>query len=519
MAARLVPTLRYRDIAAAADWLCSAFGFKRMRIVTGVDGSIQQAHLGFGNDVIMLLPARDFGVEAAAPDLAVADMQSCYFVVDDADQHHRRAKAAGAEILDIRQYDLGGRGYSCRDPEGHVWSFGTYNPRQRQPEPESTQQQAEFRRPQYDPWTATRSPATHRAGPPIADAAVGRPPIADAAAGRRPRLTLASVTTALATVVVAAATIGWLLGALPRPAASARDTRDSKLANRLAADGPGKVVDNPKSASTEPSTERAKTPERVQAPERTQPGPLSFGSSAIQQRAVEEEKPAVPHAPQLAKEATPEPPANLAVSEQGAEQAAKEAAERAALDALKQWREAQEKLRQLARERSAKEAAEQAELEARQRAAAKAARGTPRAPVNTEPPKRAAAAKEAPKPAVKEAPAKASAPERTGVQTAKADASKDTRQAPAKQAEAATSDCPTDPTSGKAVCPPRKKEPTARAAEPVVRAAKMGSAEQAGAEPPKRAEPAPSASSDQIWDCVPRPPEGKVICHPIPNRP
>jgi len=24
--------------------------------------------------------------------------------------------------------DYGGRGYSCRDPEGNAWSFGTYDP-------------------------------------------------------------------------------------------------------------------------------------------------------------------------------------------------------------------------------------------------------------------------------------------------------------------------------------------------------------------------------------------------------
>ncbi|HZF33304.1 MAG TPA: glyoxalase, partial [Candidatus Angelobacter sp.] len=24
--------------------------------------------------------------------------------------------------------DYGGRGYSCRDPEGHLWNFGTYDP-------------------------------------------------------------------------------------------------------------------------------------------------------------------------------------------------------------------------------------------------------------------------------------------------------------------------------------------------------------------------------------------------------
>ena len=453
-----MPTLRYRDIAAAVDWLCSAFGFKRVRVVTGIDGSIQQAHLAFGSDIIMLLPARDFGADAAAPDLAVAELQSCYFVVDDADQHHRNAKAAGAEILDIRQYDLGGRGYSCRDPEGHVWSFGTYNPRQqRQPEPR--QQQAESRRPpQYDPWTVTRSPVSPNPLHVVADAPVGR---------LRPRLTLTSVTTALATVVVSAATIGWLLGALPQPAASARDTRDSKLVNRLADDGPGKVVDNPAPLPTETSTER------TQAPERTQARPLLFGSP-VQQRATEDEKPATARAPRLISEPAPEPTANQGqqAAERDPEGAAKEAAERAAQDALKQWREAQEKLRQLARERSVKEAAEQAELEARQRAAAKAVR----APVNTEPPKRAAAAKEAPKPAVQRSACQAEVPRSApGVQT---------RQGGCRP-RPETARGP----DGWRFAPP--KEPVAC----VDRADKMENAEQARAEPPKRAEPAASASA------------------------
>jgi uncharacterized glyoxalase superfamily protein PhnB len=50
-------------------------------------------------------------------------------IVPDADAHYERAKAAGAAIVyDIRDEDYGGRGYSCRDPEGHLWNFGTYDP-------------------------------------------------------------------------------------------------------------------------------------------------------------------------------------------------------------------------------------------------------------------------------------------------------------------------------------------------------------------------------------------------------
>jgi uncharacterized glyoxalase superfamily protein PhnB len=55
--------------------------------------------------------------------------QTIYVIVPDPDAHHARAKAAGAEILrEVTDQDYGGRLYTCRDPEGHVWSFGSYDP-------------------------------------------------------------------------------------------------------------------------------------------------------------------------------------------------------------------------------------------------------------------------------------------------------------------------------------------------------------------------------------------------------
>jgi uncharacterized glyoxalase superfamily protein PhnB len=54
---------------------------------------------------------------------------SVYLVVDDPDAHHERAKKAGAEIVrGLRDEDYGSRGYTARDPEGNLWSFGTYRP-------------------------------------------------------------------------------------------------------------------------------------------------------------------------------------------------------------------------------------------------------------------------------------------------------------------------------------------------------------------------------------------------------
>jgi len=57
------------------------------------------------------------------------ETQSAYVVVSDADEIYRRAKIAGAEIvIEIKDEDYGGRVFSCRDLEGHLWNIGSYDP-------------------------------------------------------------------------------------------------------------------------------------------------------------------------------------------------------------------------------------------------------------------------------------------------------------------------------------------------------------------------------------------------------
>jgi uncharacterized glyoxalase superfamily protein PhnB len=58
-----------------------------------------------------------------------AETQSPYLVVADPDALYARAKAAGARIIvEIKDEDYGGRGFSCYDLEGHLWNFGSYDP-------------------------------------------------------------------------------------------------------------------------------------------------------------------------------------------------------------------------------------------------------------------------------------------------------------------------------------------------------------------------------------------------------
>ncbi|MBW4655985.1 MAG: VOC family protein [Kaiparowitsia implicata GSE-PSE-MK54-09C] len=130
--ATIIPTLRYDDAAAAIEWLCKAFGFEQHRVVPGENNTIAHAELTFGNGMVMLGSVRDdlFG-QLQQPPSRVGSVvcQSPYILVDKVDQHYNRAIAAGAEIvMEIQDQDYGGRDYSCRDPEGYLWNFGTYDP-------------------------------------------------------------------------------------------------------------------------------------------------------------------------------------------------------------------------------------------------------------------------------------------------------------------------------------------------------------------------------------------------------
>ncbi len=130
--ANVIPCLRYRNAPAAIEWLCATFGFEKQAVYANPDGTIAHAQLTFGNGMIMLgsVLETEYGRLVRQPDeIGGAGTQSIYVIVSDADVIFRRAKAAGAEIaIDIKDEDYGGRGFSCRDLEGHLWSFGTYDP-------------------------------------------------------------------------------------------------------------------------------------------------------------------------------------------------------------------------------------------------------------------------------------------------------------------------------------------------------------------------------------------------------
>jgi uncharacterized glyoxalase superfamily protein PhnB len=129
------PAVRYDDPNAAVEWLCTAFGFTAEEVARDEAGVVQHAVLSLGSDpdgdtgsvlVSGPRPAGWLGGAAAEP---LASPVSLYAVVADPAAHHATALAAGATVVRAPEHtDYGSHEYSARDPEGNLWSFGTYRP-------------------------------------------------------------------------------------------------------------------------------------------------------------------------------------------------------------------------------------------------------------------------------------------------------------------------------------------------------------------------------------------------------
>lgn len=120
------PIVSYEDADAAIEWLKRAFGAEEIAIHKGDDGSVEHMELAFEGGVVM---GGTKGVGELASKVAIGNPTSIYLAVSDPDAHHERAVAAGADVvIPLRDEDYGSRGYSALDPEGNVWSFGTYRP-------------------------------------------------------------------------------------------------------------------------------------------------------------------------------------------------------------------------------------------------------------------------------------------------------------------------------------------------------------------------------------------------------
>lgn len=123
---RMWPCLSYADAHAAVAFLGEAFGFEALAVHEGgPDRPVAHAELAFpeGGGIMLGSAQEDGGELARRPPGA----STVYTVTADPDGLFARAVAAGAEVVrPVADQDYGGREFTVRDPEGNLWSFGSY---------------------------------------------------------------------------------------------------------------------------------------------------------------------------------------------------------------------------------------------------------------------------------------------------------------------------------------------------------------------------------------------------------
>lgn len=114
-------TLRCRDARALIDHL-TGLGF--VETVRHQDGDlVAHAELRWPEGGgVMLGDDRPGGTWKREPGTA-----GTYVVTTRIDEVRERARAVGAEVVqELQDTDYGSREFAVRDPEGNLWSFGTY---------------------------------------------------------------------------------------------------------------------------------------------------------------------------------------------------------------------------------------------------------------------------------------------------------------------------------------------------------------------------------------------------------
>jgi uncharacterized glyoxalase superfamily protein PhnB len=118
------PTLRANDARALIKFLVEAFGFEETAVY-GEGDRVDHAQLSWPLGGGIMLGSADRGPDdqwALPPGTFGA-----YVVADDIDALHERAAKAGAQIIrPPPDTDYGSLEFAARDPEGNLWSFGTY---------------------------------------------------------------------------------------------------------------------------------------------------------------------------------------------------------------------------------------------------------------------------------------------------------------------------------------------------------------------------------------------------------
>lgn len=121
------PILIYRDAPAAITFLTEAFGFTAAAVFKDENDPtvVHHAELMWPRGGGVMVSSASAGSEPFTS--VVPGSSLVYLVTDEPDALYARARAAGAKIArELRDESYGSRDFAVADPEGNLWSFGTY---------------------------------------------------------------------------------------------------------------------------------------------------------------------------------------------------------------------------------------------------------------------------------------------------------------------------------------------------------------------------------------------------------
>ena len=123
MITKIIPVLVYENIPAAHDFLVEAFGFSSGGVERDGAGKPVHAEVRAG-DVVIWLHRVTAEHQLASPKSMDLASSGLVVHVDNVDDHHKQARARGAQIeSEPTNRPYGQREYGARDPEGHRWWF------------------------------------------------------------------------------------------------------------------------------------------------------------------------------------------------------------------------------------------------------------------------------------------------------------------------------------------------------------------------------------------------------------
>lgn len=123
----ITASVSYDDLGRAIGWLTEVLGFRAAAIYDEPDGTVVHAEMVWERGFLFL------GARAPAGepwhDVGLASVALNTDDPETVDRYYERAVAAGAEIVrPLYDAPYGSHQFDLRDPEGNLWTVGTFRP-------------------------------------------------------------------------------------------------------------------------------------------------------------------------------------------------------------------------------------------------------------------------------------------------------------------------------------------------------------------------------------------------------